>query len=180
MKFLQKNKITSSADVIEKHLILSLPNATEPVVWRMALDKIGTASFEIKKPTKTIKEYRLTLKPKKGAAENIAAFETEDAAFNALLQASAALQKKETAGQSQTNTIEKEQNTQKNKSGSKWFYLFLGFIAVIALYAYMTSLIPQTQNLLNESAQTNSTSASGGTNNQAGVPLSADDFLNGR
>jgi len=48
MGLLKQKQLSSSAEVVEKHLILSLPNAIDPVVWRMALTKIGTASFEVK------------------------------------------------------------------------------------------------------------------------------------
>jgi len=64
MSLLMKKQLKSSAEVVDKHLILSLPNAVEPIVWRMALDKIGTASFEIKH-VKASDSYKLILKPKR-------------------------------------------------------------------------------------------------------------------
>jgi len=51
---LLKNKSNSqmTATVADDHLVLSFPNAVEPIVWRKSLDKIGSATFEVKQETK--------------------------------------------------------------------------------------------------------------------------------
>lgn len=183
----QKQEITSSAEVVDKHLILSLPNAVEPIIWRMSLDKIGTASFEIKH-VKASDTYKLTLKPAKGAAETIAPFDNKEDALTALMNASDALLKPEQSNPAPANievqpyiqTQAGVQPVQMQKARSyKWLYLFLGLLVVIGLYSYMTSLTPITDK--NFGAQTGTTTA--GTPNPAaaetGVPLSADDFLSG-
>jgi hypothetical protein len=176
MSLLKKKQITSSAEVVDNHLILSLPNAMEPVVWRMALDKIGTASFEIK-PTKNKDAYQLVLTPKKGTMETIAPFEDKENAMTALMQASNAMQRPSKAkdnSQQQIHVTSAGLSAQQNQPSRKWIYLLLGFITVIGLYILMVKQVPKTIN----SAGNQSTSISSGTS-QTGVPQSADDFLNG-
>lgn len=175
MGLLNKKQTTSSAEVIDKHLILSLPNAIDPVVWRMALDKIGTASFEVKQ-AKNSDACKLMLKPKKGTVETIASFNKKDETLEALLHASNALQKPIAA--SNKPSTNRPTTANEKKGGNKWLYLFIGFLVVIGLYAYMSSLIPKQ---INDFGSTNQTSAAAGNNSQdqSGVAISADDFLSG-
>lgn len=181
MVLFNKKEIVSSAEVVDKHLILSLPNAVEPIVWRMQLDKIGTASFEIKKAKKD-GIYNLVLKAKKGTAETIAPFSDKEQALNALIHASEALQKPEVTNNNivsnndNNNPAPKHGNNSK-KGSNKWLYLFLGFLAVIGLYIFMTKQLPNKINDFGGSPQ--SLSSSPNPQSQTGVPLSADDFLNG-
>jgi len=186
MGLLKQKQLSSSAEVVEKHLILSLPNAIDPVVWRMALTKIGTASFEVK-PIKGKENYKLVLKPKKGAAELIAPFETKDEALEALVHASNALQK--TEGEVATsvahacenvNTQTQQQSPTQKSNSAKWLYLLAGFFTVIGLYLYLASQIPNRVADFGSdvvSNQTEQKNTSGGS--KTGVPLSADDFLSG-
>ena len=182
MTLFSKKGRASSAEVVDNHLILSLPNAAEPIVWRMSLDKIGNASFEIKK-AKNEDAFNLVLKTKKGTAETIAPFSQKQEALDALIHASDALQKSETKNDNdfKNNNSYSDTKTETNprikKGNNKWLYLFLGFLAVIALYTYMINQVPNKINGLNGSSQNVS---SGNQNSpQTGVPLSADDFLNG-
>ena len=80
----------STAEVVDGHLVLSLLNAQDPKIWRMDLDKIGTASFEIKKDSEG-NNAKLILKPKKGTAEIIASYGSQEQAMSALSAASQAL-----------------------------------------------------------------------------------------
>jgi hypothetical protein len=190
MSFSLKKLIHSSpakGQVIDGHLILSFPNATEPVVWRMELDKIGTASFEVKQDTET-NTARLVLKPKKGTAEVIAPFATREEAVEALMLASNAMQNAQTTQavhakkQSEKRIAEYQDNTQTTagKSGTeatKWFLAVFGAIVVIGLYYYLTTLIPENIN----STQSATVADVRGSDpaSTAGVPMSADDFLGG-
>ena len=182
----QKNVRQSSAEVIDDHLILSLTNAVEPVVWRMELNKIGTASFEIKE-IKASGNHKLVLKPKKGTAETIATFETKDEALVALTQASTALQNpvQNTPTNTEqkinviTPTIASTNETNAPKSKNKWLWLFLGFLVVIGLYSYLMSMVPNRINNFGSAPTTNSSTNAPSSDNRApaGVPLSADDLL---
>lgn len=168
----------TNAEVVDGHLVLSLLDAQEPKIWRMALDKIGTASFEVKQ-TKESDETKLILKPKKGAAEIIASYDSKAQAVAALKNASLALQgKKINKGQTnavfaaQASTPQTAHNT--DKQGSNWGILFLGVLLVIGLYIYLTSMMPQIAPVT-----TGTTTKTPSSQNQTGVPMSADDFLSG-
>ena len=183
MGLLKQKQLSSSAEVVEKHLILSLPNAIDPVVWRMALTKIGTASFEVK-PIKGKENYKLVLKPKKGAAELIAPFETKGEALEALVHASNALQRPEgevaaSVNVSQNANVQTQSPTQKSGS-AKWLYLLAGFFAVIGLYLYLASQVPsRVADFGSETASNQTDTQNSGGGAKTGVPLSADDFLSG-
>lgn len=179
MKSKKKEPLTSSSEVVENHLVLSLTNAIDPIVWRIAFDKVGTASFEIKE-IKTSGHHKLVLKPHKETAETIAVFEEREDALTALIQASDAMQKPAktctvtTAKPQEANNIIAADSSKKSK---KWLWLFLGLITLIALYGYLVNLMPnRTANF--GSAQTTASSSAKSNNAQSGVPMSADDFLN--
>ena len=183
-KLRHKNSSATSADVIDGHLTLSLLDAIEPKIWRTSLDKIGSACFELKQSSHS-EVTKLVLKPKKGTAEIIAEFQTKKEAFDALTAASNALQN----GIPQTKTTNNKQNdasastpplAQQNvqKKTSKWVVIFWGIVIVVGLYYYMTSLIPdQTTDFGQAANNINATSTA--PQDAVGVPVSADDFLNG-
>jgi len=186
-KLLSKTK--SAAEIADNHLVLSLPEAIEPVVWRMSLDKIGTASFEVK-PLKDSEKAKLILKPKKGAAEIIANFETKDEAVNALMIASKALQSGasqsakqqekvivKASGDSEASHETVVINNTNNKEKQKWAIAVLGAILVLGLYYYLTTLIPNSAQGFESS--NNSFNSTLNPTDATGVPVSADDFLNG-
>ena len=191
MKFLsnkneQKNR--TAAEVVDSHLILSAPDAIEPIVWRMALEKIGTAAFEVKADNKAEK-FKLVLKPKKGTAEIIATFSSKEEAVEALIAASHAMQAppqnmtssknlntvRKSSGSTYQGTTE-ETNIQKQSSG-KWLIVLCGLFLVAGLYLYLNSLMPtataigkastgQPNNIITDPSQT------------TGKPVSADDYFN--
>ncbi len=177
MALLNKLKPTklTTANIADDHLVLSLLDAQDPKVWRMALDKIGTATFELKSE-KDSDITKLVLKPKKGTAEIIATFDTQDEAFNALTVASDALNYEQV---SMKQKVGKQAPSDKiinapTSSSKKWIMLLVGFIVIILLYIYMTTLIPQTtvgfEQSTTDTSQPNN-------NSTTGVPLSADEFL---
>ena len=55
---------SSSAKVVDGALILSLPDAVSPVVWRMELDDVKAASLGIEPKDNNV--YVLTMKEGKG------------------------------------------------------------------------------------------------------------------
>lgn len=184
------NGATSNAEVVDNHLVLSLPDAIEPVVWRMALEKIDTASFEVK-PQKDNDQAKLVLKPKKGAAEVIANFETKTAAVDALMIASKALQRGSSQAASQKEQIVVKASTESdsshetvtisnsnNKEKQKWALAILGAFLVLGLYYYLTTLIPNTAQSF-DNANNNSLNSTLNPTEATGVPVSADDFLSG-
>lgn len=175
-----KNKNLSQAEVVDSYLVLSLLDAQEPKVWRMPLDKIGAASFEIQKEQNS-ETTKLILKPKKGTAEIVASYDTKDKALNALAEASNALQNSTT----ESNTQKKPKNipvalrTNNNGENKKWVAVLMSAIVVILFYFYVSSLVPNQTAGFNGTDTTNAYSASSPVQERTGVPVSADDFLNG-
>jgi hypothetical protein len=172
----QNNKVMISADVVDDYLILSLPNALEPVVWRMAMDKIGTAAFEVKQEAKSEKA-NLILKPKKGTAEIIAPFATKEEAIEALVAASNAMHNGSThnAPTRKNNIIKNNSKISNSSETQKWIIVLLGAIIVIGLYSYLTTLIPDT--IESNSLSNQASMATNAPQETTGVPVSADDFL---
>lgn len=171
----KKKQNNISATVADDHLVLSLPNATEPVIWRKSLDQIGSATFEVKKASKE-ELYNLTLKKTKTTSETIASFSDKEDAVAALNAASNAFHAGPAAAKPSANQNEPQKGGRK-----KWLYALLALGIVIGLYMYMISLIPsQTVFTDGTGTTTNAPAAARGpvTPESTGVPVSADDFLN--
>lgn len=183
---------STTAQVVDDHLVLSLLDAQEPKIWRMGLDKIGTASFEIKTESGS-NVTKLILKPKKGTAEIIAAYDNKKTAIDALTAASSALQnqgirtsvstpetkrvKEKTAADTDApKIVYRDTPPEKTSEAQKWLIALMGAIIVIGLYMYLTSIIPETNmEFQGQGTQATSTDPQSST----GVPVSADDFLGG-
>ena len=171
--------ITTTAEVVDDSLVLSCPNAVQPVVWRMEVEKIGTASFEVKVNQKD-DTAKLVLKPKKGTAELIADFATKDEAVNALMATSDALQTSK--NQSPKKALKKiaqgaPQHIEVKASSSKWPIVLVALLLVIGLYVYMISLMPDRTTFESTSSATSSSVSS--PQSSTGVPVDANDFLKG-
>ena len=198
---------SSTAEVVDNHLILSLPNAAEPVVWRMALDKIGTAAFEVKQDGNS-EITKLILNPKKGTAEIIAPFNNKNDAVHALMATSNALQKTPSrtavAKQSSINkentnkeNTDKEntdkENTNKENTGSyaeplpqqtasKNTEIQKWMIAVLGAFIVIGLYYYLTTLIPTTTVGFDNQSTAGLTTppqQSTGVPVSADDFLSG-
>lgn len=194
MSFSLKNILSpspsSTASLVDGHLILSLPDAIDPVIWRMALDKIGTATFGIKTSNDN-KTTKLILKPKKGTVEIIATFDSKKEATTALMLTSNALQT-QSAQTINSDSSERRTSTTQDRAvkptpmaappapkaeTQKWSIAILGALIVIGLYVYLTTLIPDTNIGFEPSTPTSFVTTS--PQETTGVPISADDFLNG-
>ncbi len=186
MNFLnKKNDNVTTANVVDNHLILSIPNAETPVLWRMELKKTGAASFEVKEDKNG--SYLLVVKPTKTTSETIAPFEDKQDAIDALMAASNALQNAPTdattvsVGSNTKPTKKQVKNntanvTNDNKAGSTWLIIILGTAVTIGLFAYLSGKAPQDTTL---NAQTISSIQKSSPQTATGVPVSADDFLKG-
>lgn len=184
---------SASAEVVDNHLVLAFPEALEPIVWRMSLEKIGSAAFEVKQDSDS-DQTKLVLKPKKGTAEIIAPFATKKEAVDALMIASKALQH---TGINNTKPVQKKttvQNSQQPNNShetvivtsssattekQKWVIALIGAFLVIGLYYYLTTLIPETVQDLGTTASSTVTPPISNPTQTSGVPVSADDFLGG-
>ena len=156
--------------VIDGSLVLSFPNAAEPVVWRMNLAQAKEAGFEVRE-SKGL--FRLV--QKSGAdTQDIAAFDTRETAVDALMQVSSALQ----GGRKPANDI----GGALKGEGVQWIVAIAGVLIVAGLFFYLTQITPVESNLTAGStgATQTSTATSADPQSSSGVPVSADDFLKGQ
>ncbi len=169
----------SSAKVVDGNLILSLPNAINPIVWRMELGNVKASALEVRTNT-TDGTHVLTLKTPKGDVHEIAPFAQRDDALRALMRVSTALQGAQGKIAVATTITASHSATQpESGSGYKWLLTLGGVLIVIFLFAYLSSLTPQQMDSTNVGAPESATSVTGEPNAESGVPQSADQLLRG-
>lgn len=192
------NKLTgkhqSTASVSGECLVLSLPGAIDPIVWRMELSQVKSSAFEIHE--RETGRYILCLKNSTGKHEDIAPFFTKEDAVQALICVSSALQ-----NAAQNNiTVPLAANTQSSKESAKiagstseippaaqksspkteaakWLITAVGVIVVLGLFFYLSSLTPKSSGTFSSEQMSDSSLENEGS--ATGVPVSASDFLNG-
>lgn len=184
--FLGKNNPVNaaSARVVDGKLILSYPDAITPVVWQMDLSTAKASALEVRENEKG--NFILALKTMKGENADIAPFSTKDAAVNALMAASRALENAHgqirvggEAISSATPSASIAITAQKKSGrGSKWAAGFLAFLLIAFLVGVWGSIAPRSPiSVYNAAGGPVSASPTRASNNEAGVPLSADEFL---
>jgi len=184
----------SSAKVVDGALILSLPDAISPVVWRMDLTSVKSSALEVREQKDGT--FMLTLKNPRDDVHNIAPFAEKAIAVRALMAVSHALEHGH--GQGHANAarsasllsndiappLPRAPAYQPSDSGmAKWA---TGIIAVLVLFVLIGVLVhqtPSTGSFTNQSAS-NSNAPAPASSTQiepssaaTGVPVSADDFL---
>lgn len=180
-----RDEYESSAKVVDGNLILSLPDAINPIVWRMELGSVKASALEVK-PQAADGTSLLTLKTPKGEVHDIAPFQTREQAVRALMRVSAALQGAHgritpvtsAINNHATNSIAPAVPTSDRNSGNaiKWLLTLGGVLVVIFLFAYLSTLTPQ------DEVATGAMSTAGAGAEQdsgSGVPQSADELLRG-
>lgn len=179
---------SATAKVVDGNLILSLPDAVNPVVWRMELGSVKASALEVRKGS-VEGQSLLILKTPKGETHEIAPYDSREKALSALMQVSNALQTadgKMAAGNRQPATANSNQPSSPlpadGTTGSnaiKWLVALGIVLAVIALFAYLGSLgAPEMSSGVSDSA-TVTGPANGNASGQSGVPESANDILKG-
>jgi hypothetical protein len=157
-----------SANVVDNSLVLSLPNALNPVVWRMELAKAKMSAIEIREDK--IGDFALILKTPKGDSNEIARFGGRKEALKGLNAITAAMLKAEkTSGK----------GSKGGQSGSlfkKIMMIFAGIISCIVLLFVLVNIIAYFMGVTPQTSNGNGSSFSAATM-QDGVPQSADDFL---
>lgn len=170
---------SSSAKVIDGMLILSLPDAVSPVIWRMELGHAKASAMEVRDNGNGT--FSLVLRTPRGETNEIAPFTTRAPAVRALMSVSRALESghgrsmpPQAAGSGKVAT---ETAAPARRGG-----LVPGLIAVgilIILISIFFSMTPRTvpMSVATAGGIPASTATNGST---AGTPVSADDFLKGR
>lgn len=178
------NDYESSAKVVDGNLIISLPDAANPVVWRMELGSVKASALEVRKNDAT-GMHVLTLKTPKGELHEVAPFETRDAAVTALMRVSAALQSAEgkiapsivavnPSGASARPVFQKPDG-----SAAKWLLALAGVLVVIFLFSYLAHIAPDAETASSAPGEETATTITGEPNVENGEPQSADKMLRG-
>lgn len=183
MKWIEKltGNYSPSARVVDGTLIISLPQAMTPVVWRMELGHARSAALEIRSQENG--PHILTLKTPKGDVYDIAPFQNRGPALDALMCISTAMQ--ESHGQYRNPAAEQQNNPAaaaavttepaKRKS-SRWPFILLGLCLLFGMIFALSKVAPH-----GPSSHGNPAAVSGEAGSApVGVPMSADDFLNNR
>jgi hypothetical protein len=174
------NDYESSAKVVDGNLILSLPDAINPVVWRMELGSVKASALEVKQQS-TDGTFLLSLKTPKGEVHDIAPFQTREHAVRALMRVSAALQGAHgkivpvaaPSAQGATTII----NTTEKDGGStlKWLLMLGGVLLVIFLFAFLSAVSSRNADVTSAGQP----AIDAPVDEQSGTPQSADDLLRG-
>jgi|TARA_R110002126_G_scaffold3263_1_gene18368 hypothetical protein len=157
-----------SANIVDNSLVLSLPNALNPVVWRMELAKAKMSAIEIREDK--IGDFALVLKTPKGDSNEIARFGAKSDALKGLNAITSAMLKAEKTGGSTGKS------GQGNSLFKKFMMVFAGIICCIVLFIVIINIIAYFVGI-DPSASGNGAALSNAVTMQDGVPQSADDFL---
>ena len=177
----------SSAKVVDGNLIISLPDALNPIVWRMELGSVKASALEVR-PNTADGTFMLSLKTPKGDVHDIAPFHSRDVAVRALMRVSNALQSaggRMTAPSTPspgTSTAQDMPSRPVFSSGAgpasfKWIIALVAVVVVIFLFSQMSTMARQYA-MSGASSQPASSPAGAATGN-SGIPLSAEDELRG-
>lgn len=158
-----KNNSEGQAQIVDGNLVLSLPHAKSPVVWRWDLTQAKASALEVSEQDHG---FDLVMKTASDGVQKIASFGSRDAAVGALMMASEAM------NGAQGSSFDRA------SEGAKWLIALAGAIVVIALFFFLARMTPQE---IAPYVATGSSASMAGTNdnpeNSSGVPVSADDLL---
>ncbi len=173
------NDYISSAKVVDGNLILSLPDAINPIVWRMELGSVKASALEVRPHSDG--SFMLFLKTPRGETHDIAPYTSKEQAVRALMNVSSALQNAhgKIAPPSNANTVQDVPSKPVfERAGlTKWLVAVGGILLVIFLFAYMNAQAPRHASVATE--QMGTTTDGSPSNAESGVPQSADQLLKG-
>lgn len=177
----------SSAKVVDGNLIISLPDALNPIVWRMELGSVRASALEVR-PHANDGSFVLSLKTPKGDVHDVAPFDSRERAVKALMRISNAMQSASgnmvapSAAAPGISTAQ-ELPSRPALSGAgpssyKWLIALAGVILVIFLFAQLSNMAPP-RGTVSPVGDQPATSVTGAPATESGVPQSADDALRG-
>ncbi len=186
---------SSSARVVDGTLILSLPDAVSPVIWRMDLGHAKASAIEVREQDGEDGYFVLTLKTPKSDVHDIAPFATRSKAVSALMAVSRAMEQaqEKTGGRACATASHAVHDSVDSVSPSRmpaekkhrkithgqWAAGIIGLACLGFLINMIIGMGPQTGALVSSSNPL-ATTASRSASDAVGVPVSADDFLQGR
>jgi hypothetical protein len=186
----------SSAKVVDGALILSLPDAISPVVWRMDLTSVKSSALEVRDQKDGT--FMLTLKTPRDDVTNIAPFTEKAIAVRALMAVSYALEQGQTHSHAHTvkpaavNTGEIYPARQyaaapasSEGGATKWVSGIAAVLVLFLLIGVLMHQAPRSNSFAGNGEGFSAASASpppsataiAPSTTAAGVAVSADDFL---
>lgn len=173
----------TTASVINDTLILTLPDARTPTVWRMALDSASAASFQVLADSGG-DGHTLVMSSPDTEKEVIAHFDSRESAVDALLAASGAMQRIEAQSAPATTnqgTMSPHPTPQpatmnlavKRGRGARTFLTAAGAVLIVILLYMIANTGPER---IAPDGRNAETSTSGNTQNS----ISAEQFLQQR
>lgn len=180
------NKLTggfsASAKVVDGTLILSLPDAISPVVWRMELGHAKSSAIEVREQDNGT--FMLTLKTPKGDINDIAPYDSRAKAVTALVAISRAMEHAhgEIHPANNIGTVA-DAPVRRAKGESRSGSLLTGIaglVIVLIQIVVLMRMFPMPAGM--DPSATNMAAAPSGASGfmnatPAGEPVSADDFL---
>ena len=164
---------SSSAKVVNDTLVLSLPDAKSPIVWRMELADIKAAAFEVQEKES---DFILVMKKPKGDVQDIAPFDSRAKALKALMSASQAMEHAQNisaANDGGNRNAAVVAPPRKSRFGQAVTGL-IGIVILLGLLFTLTQVGPKNPQFPGSGISGAAQSESGA---RTGVPQSADDFL---
>ncbi len=165
-------KSTATAKIVDGILVISLPDAINPIVWQMELGQSKASALEVRAGADGT--HILTLKTPRQDVQDIAAFTNRDHAVKALMTVSTALENG--TGHTAKNSSCCDTVHVRAWSGKRLIRnLVLGFFTVIGFLTFLSFALsfvfggPRNTARMADNQETNQ-------NN----PVSADEFLEGR
>lgn len=172
---------TSSARIVDGTLVLSLPDALTPVVWRMDMGHAKASAIEVRENKDGA--YVLTLKTPRGDVNDIAPFATKAGAVRALMEVSHAMESAH--GQIRPSmalvpageqTVSAPATAPRPTSGGKILTGIIGVLLLLGIVMMLVTAGPGPGVMPPADTAANDPAAA----TRPGVPVSADDFLRGR
>jgi len=179
----------NTARVVDGKLILSLPGAINPVVWQMDLHDINASALKVEESSKP-KGFKLAFSTSNSDVTDVAIFEEKSQAVEALMAASHALEN----AHGTIHGIEQAHHEphkyaahihmahphkQPHHKGHTWLKVIFVLVLLVALFTVWGNSQPRAPQSLQSAGDTVSQSQTQSAN-EAGVPVSADAFLQGR
>lgn len=178
----KKTKNSVRANVVDGKLILSFPDAQTPVLWQMDLAQAKASALEVRE--KGGNQTALVIKNPRGETMEVAVFEHRADAIEGLMAAAYALENAHGQIRQMVPAANDGGMPGAQRRGApggkkkKWLIAIISVLALYVLFHIWASILPQ-QIVVGENGL-NMTSSDVNPQDSAGVPVSADAFLNGR
>ena len=178
---------SSSASVVDGTLILSLPDAITPVVWRMDMVHAKASALEVR--TTAENAFTLVLKTPRGDVNEVASFSNRGRAVSALMAVTRAMETAHgqvypIANDSQPYNpghlpvpARQPRARKISRNGKNWAGAAVALILILLIGWALVGMAPRQMIPTGASTTANSGASSNSAAPASGVAISADDFL---